>query len=70
MDLEIFEVLTKKCFAYQLNPNGKIRTFTLRFHLAQRLFMIAIYNMANYRFGSSEHNKLELFKNEMHQKLI
>ncbi len=70
MRIELFEILSRKCIAYSTNPNGKPRTIELRFHLAAQL-LEDVKNAINYDdSGTFEMNKLEIFKNQLHQKLL
>ncbi|SHK69464.1 hypothetical protein [Epilithonimonas mollis] len=69
MTLELFEMVTKKCFAYSLSRNGKNISFQLKFHLAKLLFDL-ITNQNKTAFGHYEQNKLEILKNDLHQKLV
>lgn len=65
---ELFEIFSRKCIAYTGNANGKPRTLNLRYHLAQEVFSILCEKSLN--IGLYERNKLEIFKNELHQKLL
>ncbi|WP_146063311.1 hypothetical protein [Halpernia humi] len=67
MRIELFTLLTQRCFSYQLNPNGKKLQVTLKYHLAALLYDLATEN--NQFSGIYEKNKIEIFKNELHQKL-
>jgi len=69
MTLELFEVITKRCFTYSLNRNGKNISCQLKFHLA-KLLLDLVVTQNKTAFGNYEQNKLEIFKNELHQKLI
>lgn len=68
MIVELFEVFAKRCIGYSANPNGKPRSVTIRFHLAKRL--LECVSSSQWSFGPFEHNKLEMFKNTLHQKLL
>lgn len=68
MRIELFTLLTQRCFSYSQNPNGKKLQLTLKYHLAALLYELLIDN--NKFSGIYENNKIELFKNELHQKLI
>jgi hypothetical protein len=70
MIIELFEILSKKCIAYSTNANGKKRSLELRFHLAEKLLELAKTELSKRSFGVYENNKLEMFKNELHQKLL
>jgi len=69
MTSELFEVITKRCFSYTSNPNGKKISLTIRFHLANFLCDI-IMKQNKTALGNYEQNKLEMFKNDLHQKLL
>lgn len=69
MALELFEVISKRCFAYTLKPNGKEMKLGLKFHLAS-LLLDLILNQNKIAFGNYEQNKLEMFKNELHKLLL
>jgi len=69
MTLELFDVISKRCFSYCSNPNGNKLSLGLKFHIASLLLDI-ILNQNKTAFGNYEQNKLEIFKNELHQKLI
>ena len=68
MITEIFEILNKRCFAYSANPNGRKMSVSFRYHLASLLF--DIIRITELTFGIYEANKLEIFKNELHKKLL
>ncbi|WP_139422997.1 hypothetical protein [Chryseobacterium mulctrae] len=70
MIIELFEILSKKCIAYSTNANGKKRDLELRFHLAEKLLELTKTKLSDRSLGIYENNKLEIFKNELHQKLI
>jgi hypothetical protein len=70
MCAELFEILAKRCIAYAANPNGKPRSFTLRYHLAEKLLELVKQKMMLGDLGVYENNKLELFKNDLHKKLL
>lgn len=70
MIIELFEVLSKKCISYSTNANGKKRDLELRFHLAEKLLELTKTKILERSLGIYELNKLEIFKNELHQKLI
>lgn len=68
MKIELFEILSKRCIAYSLNPNGKSLNVTLKYHLANLVYEI----LSDLRFsfgGIYEANKLDMFKNQLHQLL-
>ena len=68
MRIELFTTLTQRCMSYSSNPTGKKLGLTLKYHLAAMLYEIIIqyyYSMKVY-----ERTKLEIFKNELHQKLL
>lgn len=67
MRIELFTLLTQRCFSYQLNPNGKKLQFTLKYHLAALLYELVTENNRFSRIYES--NKIEIFKNDLHQKL-
>lgn len=68
MRMELFSILTQRCFSYSQNPNGKKLQLTLKYHLAALLYELVTDN--NKFSGIYESNKIELFKNELHQKLL
>ena len=67
MRIELFTLLTQRCFTYSSNPNGKKVQLTLKYHLAALVLEIIISLKNN--FGVFEANKLEILKNDLHQKL-
>lgn len=68
MKIELFTILTQRCFSYSQNPNGKKLQLTLKYHLAFVLQeMILGLRIAS---GIYENNKIDLFKNDLHQKLL
>lgn len=70
--VELWEVLSKKCLAYANNPNGQPRTIVLRYHIAEVLLECLVDFQTNRgsMLGFYEQNKIELFKNNLHQKLL
>lgn len=66
---DLFEILTKRCFAYQNNANRKKISLSLKYHFASLLYDILIDHQFSYG-GIYEQNKLEMLKNELHQKLL
>ena len=70
MVIELFEKFSKHCISYTGNPNGKPRSIELRYHLADKLLELVKEVMQKASFGTFEHNKLEMFKNDLHQKLL
>lgn len=69
MRVELFEVICKRCITYSSNRNGKKITLTLKYHLASLIYDI----LSDFQFsfgGIYEQNKLEMFKNDLHQKLL
>lgn len=68
MIVELFEILAKRCVGYSANPNGKPRSVTIRFHLAE--ILLECVSASQWSFGPFENNKLEMFKNTLHQKLL
>ncbi|WP_234111488.1 hypothetical protein [Chryseobacterium sp. R2A-55] len=68
MRMELFSILTQRCFSYTQNPNGKKLQLTLKYHLAALLYELITDN--NKFNGIYESNKIEIFKNELHQKLL
>lgn len=67
MKIELFEILSKRCIAYSINPNGKKLNMTLKYHLADLVY--EILSDLKYSFGIYEANKLDMFKNQLHQLL-
>lgn len=69
---ELWEVLSKKCISYTNNPNGKPITIVLRYHIAEVLLECLVDFQTNRgsMLGFYEQNKIELFKNDLHQKLL
>lgn len=68
MRIELFTLLTQRCFTYSSNPNGKKVQLTLKYHLAALVLEIIISLKSN--FGVFEANKLEILKNDLHQLLL
>lgn len=68
MRVELFEIISRKCIAYTTNPNGKKMTITLKYHLAS--LVLDIVSDRIWSLGIYESNKLELLKNDLHQKLL
>ena len=71
MRVELWEVLSRKCLTYANNPNGKPRTIILRYHIAEVLLECIVNFLTNksHMLGFYEQNKIELFKNDLYQKL-
>lgn len=68
---ELYLMLGNRCKNYIQNPNGTMRTLSLWYHQAERIFNIIIENLDNVRnLGVFEQNQLEKLKNELHQKLL
>lgn len=67
MKVELFTILCQRCISYTSNPNGKKQALTLKYHLAALLYDI-ITDM-RYSMGIYEGNKIEMLKNDLHQKL-
>lgn len=65
---ELFEILSRRCMAYTLNPNGKAVSFTVRYHLAQLIYETTCEHQKT--FGHFEANKLEILKNNLHKLLL
>lgn len=70
MIVELFEIMSKRCIAYTSNPNGKQRTLVLRYHLADKLLELITDTIVKRYYGTYEHNKLEIFKNQLHQEVL
>ena len=70
MKVELFEILSKRCISYSSNPNGKPREISFRYHLADELLKCIIKIMSHPSLGIYEQNKLEMFKNQLFEKLI
>lgn len=68
MRMELFSILTQRCFSYSQNANGKKLQLTLKYHLAALLYELVTDH--NKFSGIYENNKIEMFKNELHQKLL
>ena len=68
MKIELFEILSKRCISYSLNPNGKKLNLTLKYHLVDLIYEILTGLKQSYG-GIYEANKLDMFKNELHQRL-
>ena len=66
--LELFAIFTQRCFSYSQNANGKKLSITLKYHLAAVLYEVLVD--ARIWAGIYESNKIEMFKNELHQKLL
>ncbi len=67
---ELFEKLSRSCITYTGNPNGKARELTLRYYLANQIYNDILFTLEQRVFGFYEANKLEILKNELHQKLL
>lgn len=67
MKIELFTILTQRCFTYSANPNGKKLQITLKYHLAALIF--DIITDQKFSLGIYEGNKIEIFKNELHRLL-
>lgn len=67
---ELFQRLSSACFSYTANPNGKARTITMSYHLADRLHDDIVFTLMQNALGFYESNQLEMLKNELHQKLL
>ncbi len=67
MRLELFTQLSQRCINYSCNPSGKQISLTLKYHLANLLYEV-LCSAGN--FGVYEANKIEMLKNELHQKLL
>lgn len=67
---ELFQRLSSACISYSNNPNGKARTLTMSYHLADRLYDDIVFTLSQNALGFYESNMLELLKNELHQKLL
>lgn len=68
MRVELFEILSKRCIAYTSNPNGKKLNLALKYHLASLVY--DILQDLKIQFAIYEANKLDMFKNQLHQKLL
>ena len=68
MKIELFEILSKRCIAYSINPNGKKLNMTLKYHLANLVYEI-LSDLRMTPGGIYEANKLDMFKNQLHQLL-
>lgn len=68
MRIELFEIISKRCISYSLNPNGKKLNLTLKYHLVDLVFDILSDLKKSYG-GIYEANKLDMFKNQLHQQL-
>lgn len=69
IELELFQKLSKKCISYTDNTNGKARSITLKYHLADALLQNLLHQKDLF-LPTYEANKLEMLKNELHQKLL
>lgn len=69
MYTELFEQFSRACLNYSTNPNGKYRTLTIRYHLAESLLELITRFILIGNLGTYELNLLERFKNQIHQKL-
>ncbi|MGV4413852.1 hypothetical protein [Chryseobacterium sp. T1] len=69
MKVELFEIVSKRCISYSLNPNGKKMNMTLKYHLANLIYEILSEKTKPYG-GIYEVNKLDMFKNQLHQQLL
>lgn len=67
---ELFQILSNKCINYTANANGKERKITLKYHLASVLFDMIVNAISINKLPLYEHNKLEMFKNDLHKKLL
>jgi hypothetical protein len=68
MKVELFSILTQKCVSYTSNATGKKLGLSLKYHLAALLYEILIEKKYS-PLGVYEANKIEMLKNELHQKL-
>lgn len=68
MRIELFEILVKRCITYTSKADGKKMSLTIRYHLAEMLYKILCD--LHYSMGVYEANKLDMFKNQLHQKLL
>lgn len=68
--IELFNVFVKKCISYGNNPNGKSRMVNLKYYQADKLCDILCSLLQSASFGMNEYNKLDMLKNELHQKLL
>lgn len=68
--IELFNVFVKKCISYGSSPNGKSRTVNLKYYQADKLCDILCSLLQSTSFGMNEYNKLDMLKNELHQKLL
>lgn len=67
---ELFEILSKKCISYTSNHNGKDQKISLKYHTAYVLLQILLEEIKCNYLPPYEQNKLEILKNELHQKLL
>ena len=68
--IELFNVFVKKCISYGNSPNGRSRTVNLKYYQADKLCDILCSLLQSASFGMNEYNKLDMLKNELHQKLL
>lgn len=69
MFFEVRSMLAKRWFSHQ--ETTKPLKFTMPYYLANFLLDFVIYQLTNSTgFGVFERNKMELLRNELHQKLI
>lgn len=66
MHVELWEILSKKCISYNVNPNGKDRSLCLRYHLVNEMYEMLLAEINHPSLGVYERNKLDILKNKIH----
>lgn len=66
MLVELWEIFSKKCISYNVNPNGKDRSLSLRYHLVNEMYELLLAEINHPSLGVYECNKLDILKNKIH----
>lgn len=66
--MELFATISKRCITYSNNQNGK--TISISFKYYQADLICKILDDMKYVFGVFEANKLDMLRNQLHQKLV
>ena len=66
MHVELWEIFSKKCISYNVNPNGKDRSISLRYHLVNEMYELLLTEINRPSLGVYERNKLDILKNKIH----
>lgn len=68
MRMELFAMISKRCITYSNNQNGKKMSINFKYYQAD--LVCKILDDMNYSFGIYEANKLDMLRNQLHQKLV